>query len=327
MGTFDDLAELIKKDPSNKEVDKIIEMAEARLASYSKSPIFESIKADLANLKANADKVKKNENTDHIDDLNNMKDLQTAVNKYHNRSLENGSTSCHKEIKLANKLADLAEKADGKETYKVAHALVQCSQFLSEGESNQREEIAGNICTAYACAIDNAKLSPEVSRAMLRDVNSMAFDTTVPDYAFGNIATNLDDRKTAEMFLNYTEKITERMDAECKDVYAADILIKAYSKIVKHHPDMAGKCNKLVNWFADSQGDSNSLGAAVEYFDMVKNAKDVSTVDMSMARVRSAGFSKKRDRKLELESKKAQTQQKTSNMEMDYSFDDYDYGY
>ena len=300
MSAFDDLiAKLTERNLSDMEVDKIVN-AGIGLASVLGNG--EDVLEDLEKLKKQAEDKKQNKDIKYIDGIDNMKDMNDAINSYNVRN-DKGFANYEAQALMADKLSDLSEKADGKDVYTAVNNLMRDDSILTKGTEEQKEKYAGSLCTAYAFAVDNGKLTPKETLAMLDNVDELAFYTQYPDVAFSNVAICLDDKKVAERFVNYTEKMLNKMEDEGKDTSSSQI-IDAFAEIVQHHPEMAGKCNKLVRQsvdMADKQIYSEMLGKAVDFFDKVNVAEGVSEKDKSMAKSRSHYYKKAQQRIAERE--------------------------
>ncbi|MBQ2886645.1 MAG: hypothetical protein IJE43_23240 [Alphaproteobacteria bacterium] len=300
MSAFDDLiAKLTERNLSDMEVDKIVN-AGIGLASVLGNS--EDILEDLEKLKKQAEDKKQNKDIKYIDGIDNMKDMSDAINSYNARN-DKGFINYEAQALLADKLSDLSEKADGKDVYRLANSLMKDSSILENGTKEQKENFAGCLCTAYAFAVDNGKLTPKEALKILDNIDDLAFHTQCPDVAFSNIAICLDDKKVAERFCTYTEKMLNKMEDEGKDT-SSSLIIDAFAEIVQHHPEMAGKCNKLVRQSVDSadkQIYSEMLGKAVDFFDKVNVADGVSEKDKSMAKSRSHYYKKAQQRIAERE--------------------------
>lgn len=300
MSAIDDLiAKLTERNLSDIEVDKIVNEGIGLASVLGNS---EDVLEDLEKLKKQAEDKKQNKDIKYIDGIDNMKDMNDAINSYNVRS-DKGFVNYEAQALLADKLSDLSEKADGKDVYKLANNLMKDSSILENGTKEQKEKFAGCLCTAYAFAVDNGRFTPKEALAMLDNVDDLAFHTQYPDVAFSNVAICLDDKKVAERFVNYTEKMLNKMEDEGKDTSSSQI-IDAFAEIVQHHPEMAGKCNKLVRQsvdMADKQIYSEMLGKAVDFFDKVNVAEGVSEKDKSMAKSRSHYYKKAQQRIAERE--------------------------
>lgn len=300
MSAFDDLiAKLTERNLSDMEVDKIVN-AGIGLASVLGNS--EDVLEDLEKLKKQAEDKKQNKDIKYIDGIDNMKDMSDAINSYNVRT-DKGFVNYEAQALLADKLSDLSEKADGKDVYKLVNNLMKDSSILENGTKEQKEKFAGCLCTAYAFAVDNGKLTPKEALKILDNIDDLAFHTQYPDFAFSNVAICLDDKKVAERFVNYTEKMLNKMEDVGKDTSSSQI-IDAFAEIVQHHPEMAGKCNKLVRQSVDSadkQIYSEMLGKAVDFFDKVNVADGVSEKDKSMAKSRSHYYKKAQQRIAERE--------------------------
>ena len=195
-------------------------------------------------------------------------------------------------------------------------------QIIERGSIEAKSDFAGYVTSAYSNAADKEKPTPAQAKKMLSDLSYISQYTDYPADCF-NINLPLDDKKTAEDFLKYTEKALQQAD-EKNGVVNGDGLIKQYAEIVQHHPEMAKKCNELVNKTADLQErngmESYTYDAAYNYFEKVKEMKEidgVSDFDKSIARTRSTLWKRKADQAKEREKEQGkeqshhQTQQKT----------------
>ena len=291
MSAFDDLiARLAEKNLSDMEVDKIVNEGIGLIGVLGGS---EEFLAQLDSLKKQAEAKKQNKDIKYIDGIDDMKDMNDAINSYNVRN-DKGFTNYEAQALLADKLADLSEKADGKEVYKLVNNLMKDDSILENGTKKQKEKFAGSICTAYAFAVDNGKFTPKEALTMLDNVSDLAMHTQVPDAAFANVAVCLDDKKVAERFCAYTEKMLNKMEENDMDTSFPEI-IDAYAEIAQHHPEMAGKCNKLVRQAverSDNQHYSEMLGKAVDFFDKVIATEGVAEKDKSLAKSRSHYYKK-----------------------------------
>ena len=303
MSAFDDLiARLAEKNLSDMEVDKIVNEGIGLIGVLGGS---EEFLAQLDSLKKQAEAKKQNKDIKYIDGIDDMKDMNDAINSYNVRN-DKGFINYEAQALLADKLADLSEKADGKEVYKLANNLMKDDSILENGTKKQKEIFAGSICTAYAFAVDSKEFSPKEALKILDSVNDLAFNTHAPDAAFANVAVCLDDKKVAERFCKYTEKMLNKMEENDMDTSFPEI-IDAYAEIAQHHPEMAGKCNKLVRQAverSDNQHYSEMLGKAVDFFDKVTATEGVVEKDKSLAKSRSHYYKKSQQRISEKESEK-----------------------
>ena len=299
MSAFDDLiARLAEKNLSDMEVDKIVNEGIGLIGVLGGS---EEFLAQLDSLKKQAEAKKQNKDIKYIDGIDNMKDMNDAINSYNVRN-DKGFTNYAAQALLADKLADLSEKADGKEVYKLVNNLMKDDSILENGTKEQKEIFAGSICTAYAFAVDSKEFSPKEALTMLDNVSDLAMHTQVPDAAFANVAVCLDDKEVAERFCAYTEKMLYKMKAQGM-VVGADELIDAYAKIVEHHPEMAIKCNTLVEKTANlfESDNSENIGKVVGYLDKVNETEGVCEAAKSAARCREDRYKKRLERAVEQE--------------------------
>ena len=296
MSAFDDLiARLAEKNLSDMEVDKIVNEGIGLIGVLGGS---EEFLAQLDSLKKQAEAKKQNKDIKYIDGIDDMKDMNDAINSYNVRN-DKGFTNYEAQALLADKLADLSEKADGKEVYKLANNLMKDDSILENGTKKQKEIFAGSICTAYAFAVDSKEFSPKEALKILDSVNDLAFNTQCPDAAFANVAVCLDDKEVAERFCKYTEKMLDKMSENNQSVYEYNTgLIDAYTQIVQNHPEMAGKCSELVNKTVNMVEGSGTemIGKAIEFCDKVNEKDGVHEAHKSMARVRSRGWMKEQER-------------------------------
>lgn len=295
MSAFDELiAKLTEKNLSDVEVDKIVNAGIGLASALGGS---EEVLSQLDSLKKQAEAKKQNKDIKYIEGIDNIKDMKDAINLYNVRN-EKVFSNYEAQALMADKLSDLSEKADGKEVYKLANNLLIDNSILENGSEYQKEMFAGCLCSAYAWAIDNGKFTPKEALKILENVDDLAFYTHVPDIAFSNVAICLDDKNVAERFVTYTEKMLNKMEGEGKDTISSRI-IDAYAEIVQYHPELAGKCNKLVRQsvdMADKQIYSEMVGKAVDFFDKVNVAEGVSEKDRSMAKSRSHYYKKAQQR-------------------------------
>ena len=296
MSAFDDLiAKLTESNLSDMEVDKIVN-AGIGLASVLGNS--EDVLEDLEKLKKQAEDKKQNKDIKYIDSIDDMKDMHDAVNNYNARN-DKGFANYEAQALMADKLSNLSEKADGKEVYNIANNLMKDTSILENGTKEQKEIFAGCLCTAYAFAVDNGKLTSKEALVMLDNVDDLAMHTQYPDMAFSNVVTCLDDKKVAERFCAYTEKMLNKMGENNQSVseYSTG-LIDAYTQIVQNHPEMAGKCSELVNKTVNMVEGSGTemIGKAIEFCDKVNEKDGVHEAHKSMAKVRSRGWKKEQER-------------------------------
>lgn len=296
MSAFDELfAKLAEKNLNDMEVEKIVNVGIGLASALGGS---EDVLAQLDSLKKQAEAKKQNKDIKYIDGIDDMKDMRDAVNNYNARN-DKGFANYDAQALMADKLADLSEKADGKEVYNIANNLMKDTSILENGTKEQKETFAGCLCTAYAFAADNGKLTPKEALVMLDNVDDLAMHTQYPDMVFSNVATCLDDKKVAERFVAYTEKVLNKMGENNQSVYEYNTgLIDAYTQIVQNHPEMAGKCSELVNKTVNMVEGSGTemIGKAIEFCDKVNEKEGVHEAHKSMARVRSRGWRKEQER-------------------------------
>jgi hypothetical protein len=86
-------------------------------------------------------------------------------------------------------------------------------------------------------------------------------------------------------------------------VVGAYELIDAYAKIVEYHPEMAIKCNPLVEKTANLFESDNSvnIGKVVGYLDKVNETEGVCEAAKSAARCREDRYKKRLERAVEQE--------------------------
>ena len=302
MSAFDDLiARLAEKNLSDMEVDKIVNEGIGLIGVLGGS---EEFLAQLDSLKKQAEAKKQNKDIKYIDGIDDMKDMNDAINSYNVRN-DKGFTNYEAQALLADKLADLSEKADGKEVYKLVNNLMKDDSILENGTKKQKEKFAGSICTAYACAVDNGKFTPKEALTMLDNVADLAMHTQVPDAAFANVAVCLDDKEVAERFCKYTEKMLDKMSEEGMYVCAGG-LIDAYAKIVEHHPEMLKECNELVVKAAElfESNNTENLGKVIDYFNKVNEKEGVDELEKTKARVKKNIYKKKQEKAAEKENER-----------------------
>ena len=308
---YDNLEKQIMTD---KEVDDIV-MAATKEAIVCRDDT--SVQDIAARIEKKAAEVKNNSNTTAIYAISNTQELSKALNIYESRPTLNPTT----EMTLARKLLDLSDKPDSKpkDIFNIAHKLSSINYQARFDDSMIGGLFRGSVARAYAEASFREKPDPATARHALRDLASLSTDNLYPADYF-RLILPLDDEKTAEDFLKYTEKALQRAEAR-NGVNLGAGLIDSYTEIVRHHPEMAKKCNELVNKTANLQlengEEADTYDLAYKYYEEVKKMDGVSDYDKSMARIRSASWKRKAWRaKQEKEQSQHQTQQK--NQEVDF---------
>ena len=325
MGNIELFAELYssldKRIMTDIEVDRIVNAASA-MAATSKND--EQIQMAVEKIRDKATDVKNNYDYSAIEGIGNTQDLNKAIDIYNARAEKSGVHYDYTEIKLAEKLADFSEKEDSKEIIRMADKLVD-TPILDGSNSETKGQFAGYLISAYGCAANNTKLTPNKARDMLGIVADLSQHTEHPADSF-LMRLPLDDKKVAEDFLKHTEKALERAD-DNDGVLMGGALIKQYAEIVKHHPEMAKKCNELVNKTANLQGGnylSDTYDAASKYYEKVKEMNGVSDSDKAMARTRSNIWEKKAVRTKEREEEQSMHKSPNKTTEIDFKQMDFE---
>lgn len=296
MSTLSDLLDaLSKKNITDYEVDKIVSAAEKVAGALTGNP---DVSRDLEELKVRAASIKSNRDFSSIEDITELKDLNTAVNIYYARVEKNGKNEYFEtEALLADKLADLSEKADGQEVFRIANNMVRRStSILDNGTPEQKKAFAGCLCTAYNFSSSNVSYTSSQSSRVLDNVKELAPYGAYPEAAFACLRLNFDDEKVAGKFLKYTDEILSKMDDGGKDTLLGDELINAYAQIVSRHPQLAKQCGFLVNRVADMQGNKHFLTdtyeKAAEYYGNVAEMDNVDEEAKSYARIKRTRWQK-----------------------------------
>ncbi len=257
-----------------------------------------------------------------IDSIYDIDSLQKAVNTYVTKS-EGSFGNPQTELSLAYELSDLSENlsesSDAKKIFDIAGKVANF-QIIERGSIEAKSDFAGYVAFAYSNAAYKEKPTPAQAKKMLSDLSYMSQYTDYPADCF-NINLPLDDKKTAENFLKYTEKALQQVDEKNGVVKHGDGLIKQYAEIVQHHPEMAKKCNELVNKTANLNErngmESYTYDDAHNYFEKVKEMDGISYSDKLMAKARSETWKRKAEQAKEREKEQGkeqshhQTQQKT----------------
>ena len=244
---------------------------------------------------------------------------------------ENMELSIAEEMSSRLSKIEKLNESGAKRVAKLANRLMRDQTCLGCGSDDKKEGFVSNMLLSYLKVEKSGhKLDVNDDLAMLKFSHELAVEGG-REQVIGGLCTRLDDKKVADEFLKFAEEDLNRLNDKGQDILSGDLLIEKFAEIVKHHPEMAKKCNELVNKTADLQGcnghDAYVYGAAHNYFEQVKEMDGVSDYDKTMAKVRSKTWDKRAQKAEELGKQKAEKehfQAKTTEIdfrEMDFGME------
>ena len=317
---------LASKVMTDAEVDNLVQAAEVYGKLFKED---ENIQHAVEYISDKAKDVKLNISTEAIDKVADSGQLKQAVNIFDERAQKTGIRPENTEQHLAQKLSDMADNSNAKEVFDIGHKLIDSGKVLDNGDDEDRANFAGNIASAYAVAAGKMNLSSGQAKIVLGDLASLSEHLDYPADAFVLDNLPLDDKKTAEAFVKYTEKALQQTDEQGKDVINGDALIKQFTEVVAHHPEMAKKCGELVKKTADLQG-SGGMGDAYDeahnYFEQVQGMKGVSFDDKCVAGREKVRFDHLAQKAKRREAEQEQSQQQTQHRTTEIDFRQIDFG-
>ena len=203
---------------------------------------------------------------------------------------ENMELSIAEEMSSRLSKIEKLNESGAKRVAKLANRLMRDQTCLDCGSDDKKEGFVSNMLLSYLKVEKSGhKLDVNDDLAMLKFSHELAVEGG-REQVIGGLCTRLDDKKVADEFLKFAEEDLNRLADKGQDIYSGNLPIEKFAEIVKHHPEMAKKCNELVNRVADDQEFNRwrgeTLEAAVNYFNEVNGDDKVSDYDRTVARIR-----------------------------------------